>query len=367
MEWVFIFTIIFYVLANLTNIYAAIFVHKKYLFTKIWGYAPQQLLWLIVIYPFALFCTLTSLYIIKNKIAPLLNPNLFIAKILTNWTIIVLTGFIFTGIFTCIVYFFSALNIDKLKPVYVKRSLDSLEHLEEEIENIEEEKRNEYRKQKIKNARDIIKNVKLPSEAEIDIWLNKLPQEQYLRVIQDRVLQRKLKLIHPTINFFNVIQHFLGFFTAFLCGISILICIEASKSLGPDLLKYPQLSLSIRAVYYAVIFFAFHTIFYQMYRARMESYIGTGFTVFQDILSYILIIYFLIRIILLDLSNVDFSILNIFSMGAVAVIGAYPVLIKLIPKRINQIFGSETKPGIQLMFILFFLIFATLASVRIWI
>src|SRR6185503_4183425 len=101
MTWILIGVIVSYVLVNSPLIYSLLYVHGRKGTGNLWGYAPNQFLFLVLFFPFA------ALRLFILKLYPSVPVDSKLSVIIDNWPIAVLIGLIIAALFTILVYFTS--------------------------------------------------------------------------------------------------------------------------------------------------------------------------------------------------------------------------------------------------------------------
>lgn len=125
MGWVIGVTLAFYFGVNLPTAYSAMAVHGRGL-GRLWGYAPNQFLFLTVVFPLATFYTLLALRTLVTELRPQLSPSDPSRAMLEHWPAWVVIGFACAAMATTIVYFNSSMSLDKLRPAEVTRALHAM-------------------------------------------------------------------------------------------------------------------------------------------------------------------------------------------------------------------------------------------------
>jgi hypothetical protein len=370
MVWILIGVLISYLLVNSPLIYSLLHVHGWKGIGKLWGYAPNQFLFLVLFFPFAAFATLSALRLFILKIYPTLPPNSWLGPFVDHWPVSLLGGLVVAALFTILVYFTSGWSFDKLHPDYAQGALKAAEEFETKVEDSSKKKDEQeaFRKQLIRKAKHELESLAPPAqrdEAQVSQWLHALPPEVYLQVVQSHRLPHQLRLLHPAIHALNVFQLFivlfLGSIAMFVAGVCIYYGYEADYS-GTNL---PELKPTIEAVFWAVFFFSFYVVCYHQYRSQMEEVVGTGTTILQDVLAGIIVAAVLIGIRLIDPNNRVLSALTIIRFLPIAIFASGVVVEETLPHLTRQLIGNETTLGFQVAFSAIFTVLALIPTVRL--
>ena len=370
MIWILIGVLISYLLVNSPLIYSLLHVHKLKGIGKLWGYAPNQFLFLVLFFPFAAFATLSALRLFILKIYPTLPVTSWLNPVVDHWPVSLLVGLIVAALFTILIYFTSGWSFDKLHPDYARTALESAAGFENKVEESSKvkEEQEAYRKQLIRKSKQDLEALTLPTQrddAQISQWIHALQPELYLQVVQNRSLPHRLRLLHPAIHALNVFQLFIvlfiGSIAMFIAGVCIYYGYEADYS-GTNL---PELKPTIEAVFWAIFFFSFYVICYHQYRSQVEELVGSGTTVLQDVLVGIIIGAVLIGIRLIDPNNRILSVLTVLRFLPIAVFASGVIVEETLPHITRQLIGNETTLGFQVAFSAIFTAFAMIPTVRL--
>lgn len=367
MFWVVLCAILAYIVVNVPLIYSLFFVQGRQGIATLWGYAPNQFLFLVLAFPFAALSTFIALHNLIVNVGPEIPPGYPVRVLFDNWIASFLIGLIVVSLIAIGVYFSSAMSFDKLQPKYAQRAVEALKLLEDRIEDIENEKREPFRQSLIRQARKELEALAPPPSDDataFETWIDQLPPDVYLQVVQNPKFERPL--MNPTIQSLNIVQLTTALFVGFYALVAIIFCIYASRGVSLTSQGRLELSGSISVLYYALFFFALYPICYSQHRAEIERFAGTGSSVLQDVLTGLAI---LTALILLRASDVaireapGFNILNYVPI--IIVVVGYVVQISN-PQIMRQLIGSQTRFGTQIIFAIVYALLSVFGMVQIW-
>lgn len=357
MFWILTCTALIYLLVNSPLIYSLLSAHRYEGIAALWGYAPQQFLFMAVIFPFATYSTFSALRALVADLSQKIPTNLALHRILTDWPVWVIgLGLIVTSVIGFAVYYSSAMSLDKLRPELAHRAITCIQQIESSTGDIDSpsarNKRNELsHKSKVKLATNIPVS-RASTDEEIDNWVSGLNPTAFLQVVQNGRLQRELRLMEPTIHALNVFQFMMAILVGFCCLYCVVLCYIASKQLGYDGTNCPELSTAVVCSFWSLAFFAAYPICYSQYRSQIELFTGSGISVLQDTLTMIVIVVALLILARLDSSIPFLTITGLLRVTPVAAIGAASLLVVKYPELMRQLIGSETKVGTQVIVVL---------------
>lgn len=360
MKWIILFTLISYVLVNSPLFYSLIYVHKPYGIGALWGYAPHQFLFLVVIFPFAAFAAFTSIYLFVFELYPVLPTTLSFKWLFDNWPAGLLVAISLTAMICTVIYFTSGWSFDKLRPEYATKTLSVIQTLENDVEqsSLKKEEQESFRRKGINAAKQATASLQLPESTDdetVSKWLDDLSPGIFLQVVQNPSLVTKLRLLNPAIHLLNIFQLFIVLLIGFCMLIIAGLTIAGAYQLKYDVSNYPQIGETLNAIFWTVFFFGWYSICYYQYRLQIESVVGTGTTVLQDVFTALIVTMILISIRLLDPSNREISQQAIISYLPIALLGVTGASGIIRPDLLKTLIGNETNAGTQI--ILSFLIF----------
>lgn len=356
MFWVFFGVTVFYLMVNSPLIYSLIFVHKIGGISKLWGYAPNQFLFSVVIFPVScLFSFLAFTYFIKDLYAKVpLNSR--ITYFFDHYPIFFLICVIVSCLVTITVYYTSAWSFDKLEPQYTERTLLMIREFEKQVEN-ETNKRDEQenvRKRIIGEAKDNLQNFQqnLPSnydKDEINKNLESLKPAEYLQVMHNRDLTFQLRLVNPKIKVLNILQMFMTILVASFLVFVTGICLSFANEIGYDGTNHPELNQIFKLIFWAVFYFSLYVICFKQYRQQIEEIVGTGTTILQDVLVLLVVLALLFGIKYAQTHKFEFSLTGITPFIPLVFPFVGITVESLAPDMMKQYLGSETTLGFQII------------------
>ncbi|GAA5531416.1 hypothetical protein [Herpetosiphon gulosus] len=361
MTWVIFCTIITYIATIYPIIYSLRYVHKTKGIMRLWGYAPNQFLFMVIVFPIVTFLTFLSLRYILIKLISIIPSNYSLIRIYDEWILSLIFGIIISGIITIAVYTTSSFSLDKLEPLYATRAMNAITSINEDINLVEKDKRESYRDKIINDAKQKRRNITLPNSlnsADIALWVENLEDDVFLQIIREPKSPIRLRLVNNTLYNLTVIQTFITILVCVYILFSAFLCIHAAKELNYDGKNLPELTVAIESVFYSLVFISLYPIFYRQYRTELEAITGSGTTVLQDIITGILITSLLIWIKSLDPSNRELNAVTIVKYIPVAVIGSTMFSGIIDQDTMKQLIGSDSRLGIQVILIVIFLIFS---------
>jgi hypothetical protein len=367
MIWILLVVLVSYFLVNSPLIYSLVYGHGTNATGRLWGYAPNQFLFLVLVYPFAAFASFVALRSFVVKLYATLPVTSRLAPIVDHWPVAVLVGLIVASFFTIVVYFTSGWSFDKLRPHYAERAMQSVKEFEKEVVESSTNKQDQeaFRRQLIRRAKDELEAIPFPgerNETAVQQWLDRLTPGAYLQVVQHKTLPHQLRLLDPAIHALNVFQITLVLFVAGCAAFVTLACVAYGHEAGYSGDNLPNLKVTVDAAFLAVFFFSLYIICYHQYRSQIEELVGTKTTIMQDVIVGIVVIVAFIGIRMIDPNNRELSILTILKFWPVAVLASGVAVEETIPQLTRQLIGNEATAGFQ---IIFSCIFAVLASIAV--
>jgi len=363
MKWIFLFTLASYLLVNSPLFYSLIYVHRLQGVGSLWGYAPNQFFFLVIVFPFAAFAAFTSLYLFVDHLYPILPTSFRFKWLFDNWPVGFLVAVILSALITIIIYLTTGWSFDKLQPVYASKALDSVKTFETEVEksSLKKEEQESFRKKKITEAKQIVAGLQIPEDTDtgaLNLFFDGLGSAAFLQVIQTPGLVAKLRLLNPVIHLLNVFQLFI----VLLIGLCVLFIAASTIAAGIqfkyDGIYYPQLGEPLNAIFWTVFFFGLYSICYYQYRSQIEEVVGPGTTVLQDFFIGLVTFIILVAIRLLDSNNQEVTQQVIFSYLPIVVLVILGLAGIFKPEFSKTLIGSETNLGIQLILTIIFVFFS---------
>lgn len=370
MFWVILCTVVAYTVVNLPLLHSLLNVHKRAGLADLWGYAPNQFLFLVMAFPFAAYSTFVSLHVLFTRLNSALPETYAFKGIFDNWMLSLVIGWAVAAVFTSGAYFLNPMSFDKLRPQYARKALESVRAVDAQLGKVKRDDREDYRENLIAEARAAADAARQQLTAQpeggqdaLDGRLAELPPQVYLQVAQSPGLQLRLKLMDPTVHALNVVQLLVALYVGCCALAAAIFCIFVTQESGPTVEAMPEAAKAINAVFSALTFFAFYSIFYQQHRVEMEGYVGRGFPILPDVLTALVII--ILQAWLL-VSSWNITGVTFIRYVPVIVILVGFVAQYLFPYRMRQLVGSETTWGTQVFLIVLFAILAAIPSIQIW-
>lgn len=367
MFWVIVATLFFYCLANVSTLYSLLYVHKRVGLSALWGYAPNQFLFLVLFFPFAAFGAFTALHLLVSKVAPGVPYSLTIRSILSNWSIFVVIGLGVSAIVTASVYMSSAMSLDKLKPVYAERTLSLLQKAEDRLMKEPPENRNEFRKRVLKKAQLDTKALTLPEPSTDDegirTWMEQLAPDVYLQVVQSRDHQRTLRLMNPTVHALNIFQLNASVFVAWCCVFCFGVSWVLVSHVPTPFSTLNEFDKVCEALFFSVIAFGMFPVCFAQYRAQLDQFVGVWPTMRQEYLSAIPVMFLLIMLATFKPNGDTVSILVLLRYIPPALV-ALGTLVS--PDILRSLIGADARIGTQVILGVLWSLYAAMEIYRFW-
>lgn len=366
MFWVVFGTAISYLIVNLPLVYSLTNVHGFSGISKLWGYAPNQFLFLAVFFPFATFCTLNALAILVGNVRGDISPSSKIRFTLDQWPAFLLAAIAVVAILSIAVYFSSSMSLDKLRTDYAMRAIDSMQMIDQRLQGVDASNRDSELEKIISDGKKESDSIVISdndSDQVVSEKLQNLSPEAFLQVMQKPAYQLRSHIIDSTIQTLNVFQLFVALLIAALGLVGAYYCVIVAKEVGKD---NQDLLLAVNSIFFALLYFAIYPICFNQYREQISRYIGSGNTVLQGFIAGVLII------IIVFWLNSQFSSYQVFSLSALlryvplVIIGTGYVSEVIRPEITEQLIGKNTNWGIQTIVIILTVVLGTLIISQIW-
>lgn len=355
MLWVIFGVLIFYLIVNSPILYSLFYVQGISGIGKLWGYAPNQFLFSVVIFPVAaLFSFLSFVYFVRDFYAKI-PLNAKVTYFFDHYPIFFLICVIVTCLVVITVYYTSAWSFDKLEPQYTARTFLMIREFEKQVENEtnKKEEQENFRKRIIGEAKDNLGNFRqnIPSSYdrdEINQQLENLKPAEYLQVMHNRDLTYQLRLVNPAIKILNILQMFTTILVASFVVFITIICLRFASEIGYDGSNHPELKQIFKLIFWAVFYFSLYVICFKQYRQQIEELVGTGTTILQDILVLLVVLVVLFGIKYAETHKFEFSLTGVTPFLPLIFPFAGITVESLAPDMMKQYLGSETTLGFQL-------------------
>ncbi|MDQ7249910.1 hypothetical protein [Dongia sedimenti] len=251
---------------------------------ELWGYAPNQFLFLLVPFPIAAFAAFIGFRYTVVVLGGESIGDPILEWLVANWPVVLLAGCIVVSALTITDYFFTAKVFDRLEPAYALKALDSAESLRNQVESSTDPSVIEATRKSIaeqgKAQVDLLKAGPRLQPEEILA----LPPAVYIKAVLDADLQRRWKLLNPTAHALSALQLFAALMTAFAALFSMLIIYLAVKDGHKD-----AVNSTLNAITISLVAFAVYPICYRYFFAEMQLITNFTSTIRGDFLSAFLI------------------------------------------------------------------------------
>lgn len=373
MGWIFAVTISVYVLVNLPLAYSLIYVHRPRGISALWGYAPNQFLFLVLVFPFATLYTLLALRILIGDIRPKIPVTDPARAILENWSAWLVLGLALVSVIAVVVYFTSPMSLDKLRKPYADRALQAMARVDRRIEQLPSGEQAAARKAVIKKAREKAEQLDAPpitEEKAFQVWLEDLAEhepEVFLHIVQNPSFQLRLNLLEPTIHSLNVLQLVLALWV----GLATLLCtwlsVHTAGAINLPVSQIPGLQNALNATRLALFFFALYPLFYNQQRLQMQEYVEVPGTSLQHIVTALVVVALLFWLNTTESGTRLWTMQTLWRYLPIAILGSGLFAELLSPDSMRQLIGKDSKMGWQVILVLVFSLLAFLPSVPfIW-
>lgn len=371
MTWILLGTGLVYLVANAPLIYSLLAVHRPNGIIRLWGYAPNQFLFLVVFFPLATFAALAALRGLVFKAAPTLPISGPLREVIRHWPVAILVAIIIAALVSIIVYFGSAWSLDKLEAAYADRAVNAMESVRAKVElsSSQAEQRETTRISLIAAAKAELAGSTVPSgdnKREVADWLKSLSDGAYLQAVQRPDLQVRLHLLNPILHALNVLQLFASLFVGMITLSLAVVGFVLARSVGLDGQNFPELGAVLWTVVWAVFFFGMHALCYGQYRTQMEYVVGSGTTVLQDLFLALVVFVVLVALVTVDPANRQFSFDTVVKFLPAIILGSGTATGLISPPAMRQLIGSDTTVWIQAILILVVLLLAGFPVVQVW-
>jgi hypothetical protein len=363
MFWVLLTAACAYCIVNLPLVYSLLRVHGWKGIGWLWGYAPNQFFFLVVVFPFATLYTFLALRILVVDVRvamPMSDPARFV---LLNWSAWLVAGLGFVSLITVVVYFASAMSLDKLRPAYVAVARDAIAKFDRRLARVPEGEREARRADIIRGAQAEAASDQPPvgdDERAVGDWLRAQEPEVALQFLMNPGSQLRLQLLNPTIHALNIFQLLVGLFVGVIALASAFLTIYSARITNFPNVPSAALSEAVRFLNYALFFFAIYPLLYHELRLQMQEFVGRGFNVMQDILSAGIVLFVMVVLSYLQPTERLISLESVAKYLPLVVLTGGAAAGGLAPGIWRQLVGRETSWGIQVLVALLFMVMASL-------
>lgn len=369
MRWVIAATFCVYALVNAPLVYALVFTHGPSGIARLWGFAPNQFLFLTTIFPVATFASLTALHLLVTRVGPVLSSESRIRwYACQNWAALLLVGALLASLFGLLIYYGSSLSFDKLKTPFAARAVQSFRALQDQIHATKVADREEFIRSTIRRARLAAEQLPMlrdSSEAELAAHLASLPPEVFLQVVAAPSRQLRLGILDSGMRALNVLQLFVALLVAFCAMATAIVCLILVRQ-GAAVAHGWQIGEVLRSVYVAAVCFAAYPICYAQHRREIETVTGLTTSAYQDVFTGLFVVVCLAVVWLANPSSKMLSLQNWLQGLPILFVGTAFVAERTFPEFMAQFIGTDTTPAIQGMISLVVIVIGVVAATLIW-
>lgn len=317
-SWIILSTIIIFLLINLPLIYGYFSVHGKFIL-QLWGYAPQQFIFLLVPLPMATFATLVSLVIIFSTLSIGNDSHWLLRWTGQNWIVIILLGFILSTVFAVFDYYGNPKVFDRFQKEYAEKAVESAQEIRIRNENKTPKEIASINKKAGMQVENIEQtNLNTMTKKEI----LELDPDVYLRLAKNAKYQRELRLLNPVLHLLSELQLTFALFVGFGALFASSLLFISNFSPGVDLSK------ATPSVITALAFLSLYPLCFGYWSSEINALTGAPI----NNVGY-LIVGILILMIGIFLMAVDSNIRNFAT--------ALPVVLSVLALLATRIIGIE--------------------------
>lgn len=161
----------------------------------------------------------------------------------------------------------------------------------------------------------------------------------------------------------NVFQILAALLVAVIALSTAALLFHVAHRVGYPDTPNPAISATVLGLTTALFFFALYPLFYQQQRLQLQTYVGAGGTVLQQVFAAALVVVVLLLIRQIEPSGrpIEWLIKYI----PVAVLGSGFVAEFVKPQLMSQLIGKDTTLGIQLLLGLLLVVFGALPTIQL--
>ena len=361
MLWVIGATLLVSLLSLLPIIYDVCGLHEFKDLKMLWGYAPNQFLFIIIPFPFAAFCAFVGLRHILLGVEESKVNDPIILWFLNNWPVAILVGCILVCIITITDYYYTAKVFDRLQPEYASKAIESATTLKKRIE------KGSTLDEKEQIRREISKEIEVEFErlsvehppTNKDIM--SMSPALFMKVVLEAKFQRNWKLLNPTAHALSVLQIFTTILVGFIALMSLAMVHLAVKD-NPNI----DISKGVDALTYCIMFFAIYPLCYRYFVAEMQYIMGFESTIRADIMSSIMIIVATGIVLTIDPNRRDLFNLLLRGLPFLLVIGPSVYAAIAGPLSLRNIIGIDSNIGSRITLFIIMLLISCFVVLSIW-
>lgn len=341
-----------WVVANMSLLYMVLYVHKAPGLRDLWGYAPSQFVFVLLVLPVASFATFESLRLLIIHLQAQPPDDALLRWFARNWIVVMLVGVMVASLVCIVDYARSAKTLDKLEPVYAKHALDSMDRIEEALDKYEADKREEERDKLIRQARKekvgLAKRLETANDKEGILLAS--PPEVYLQIAGDYRLQRTLGLTNQAVHALNVFQVLVILVVAVYTLWTTFSCVMVAREYQNALPG--ALAGALAAGTYAVCLMLLYPIVYAQQRSEMNQFIGEGQTIIPHVFALVIaafLLFFLATLRPWQEGLMSWAVSKLLPVLVVVCTAGFTVAR---PQMLRQLIGPATNAGIQILLVI---------------
>jgi hypothetical protein len=333
----------------------------------LWGYSPNQFLFLLVPFPIAAFTTFLSFRSILQGLddRDIVRGSLP-SWLVENWAVIILVGVMLVSVVTISDYFYTAKVFDRLEVEYAGKAVESADLLRERVErHLDVKDIKKERRLIVDEANQEFKRLSLSSRNPLQQGdILELPPPVYMKIVLDSNFQRSWKLLNPTAQALSILQLFMVLLTAFVAVfcVSVVYLSFGSQSNLID----SSINNAVDSLRFTVLSFSVYPICYRYFISEMSLITRSVDTIGGDVISALLILVSAGIILTVDPSRRDAIDISIRALPFLIVVlpGIYLSLAG--PLALRNIIGIGASPGLRVTFLIVMFLFASVIVLSIW-
>jgi hypothetical protein len=350
MRWVIICTIVAWLVVNTPMLYGLIVVHHWSGMKELWGFAPNQFWFLALVFPIACLGTFTALHILTARLHSAVLEEHAGVSLLNDWIPYAAVCVIIAAGITIIDYVWATKTFDKLRPPYAGMAVATFRELDTSRNLASGHDPERTEPLKLEAAQETLTRMDL-SGTDPSSTLKQLSQAEPLVKIaafQNIGYQRRLGLLDPGYQVCCALQMLM---TLFVAGCTILAMLQYryARELQLDVGQGENLDRAYRAIVVAACCYGVYALVFRFQKAQVDVFLRSRPGILQDSFSALAVVALLLW--LGTLKHNDNDVMSVVSrFSPVLIFGAGVTTLRHQPLR--QAIGTETNPGIQLLWCL---------------